>query len=458
MITKFIDRKEEIKSLERRYKKREFEFIPIYGRRRIGKTELILQFIKNKKSIYFLATAGTKKENIERFKTASSHLIDLSAIKEEWEAIFEYIKNNLKERVVIVIDEFPYLIETERGLSSVFQAIVDLHLKNSKIFLILSGSSLSMMYKEVLTYRAPLYGRRTGQIHLKQLKFKDVIKFFDKPLEEIIKIYSVCGGVPAYLNEFKENKEFFTLVKKKVLDKNSPLREEVTFLLRQEFRDPKVYMSVLSAMALGNRNLGKIINYCGFDSKTGIMPYLNALEYLEYVKRELPITEKPRSKKGMYFISDRFFEFWFRFARANYSIIEQDVDKGLEKVKRDFSSYVGFVFEDICKEFLWELRFKKEIFNFDRIGRWWRKDKEIDIVALNEQTKQILFAECKWQDRVNAKKVLAELKEKAQLVDWHNEKREEYYALFAKSFKEKIKQPGLMLFDLKDMERLCRVH
>ncbi len=453
MITEFINREAELKSLEERYKKNSFEFIPIYGRRRVGKTELILQFIKNKKSIYFLATAGTKRENIERFKVASSHLIDLSSIKEDWEAIFEYLKNHIKERAIIVIDEFPYLIETEKGLSSIFQAIVDLHLKDSKTFLILSGSSLSMMYKEVLTYRAPLYGRRTGQIHLKQLRFKDVVKFFNKPLEEIIKIYSVCGGVPAYLNEFRENKNLFSLIKEKILNKNSILKEEVPFLLRQEFRNPKVYMAIISAMAMGYRNLGKIINYCGFESKTGIMPYLNSLEYLDYIRREIPITEKQRSKKGLYFISDNFFGFWFRFVRANQSIIEQDVNKGLEKIKKDFISHVSFVFEYVCKEFLWETKLKRKVFDFEKIGRWWYKDKEIDIVALNEKTREILFTECKWKDKVNAEKVLRELKEKSKYVQWHNDNRKESFAIFAKSFKRKIKEKNVFLFDLKDLEK-----
>lgn len=445
-----------MKFLEERYKKAGFEFIPIYGRRRIGKTELILQFIKNKRAIYFLATAGTKKENIERFKAASSQSIELSAVKEDWEPIFEYIKNHTRQKIIIVIDEFPYLIESEKGLPSTFQAIVDLHLKNSRIFLILSGSSLSMMYKEVLTYKAPLYGRRTGQIHLNRLRFKDVVKFFDKPFEEIIEIYSVCGGVPAYLNEFRANKPFFRLIKEKILEKNSILREEVPFLLRQEFRDPKVYMTILSAMAMGFRNLGKIINYCGFESKTGIMPYLKALEYLEYIRREIPITEKSRSKKGLYFINDNFFEFWFKFVRANNSIIEQDVDRGLKNIKKDFNSYAGFVFEDICKELLWELRVRKNIFDFDKIGRWWHKDNEIDIVALNSETKEILFAECKWQEKVDAEKILYELKEKAKLVYWHSEKRREYYAIFAKSYGEKIEEPNLMLFDLKDLEKTLK--
>ncbi|HEC89868.1 MAG TPA: ATP-binding protein, partial [Thermoplasmatales archaeon] len=326
----FVDRKEELDILEKKFMEKQFHFFPIYGRRRVGKTELIKQFIKDKKAIYFLATSGSKRENIERFKEAAKEIIDISFVTESWREIFEYLSKHLEEKTIIVIDEFPYLVETEKGLSSIFQYIVDMYLSNTNNFLILCGSSLGMMYKEVLGYRAPLYGRRTGQLEISPLSFKESAGFFkDKKIREKIEIYSICGGVPAYLKEFMENKNIFTLIKEKILSKGSPLLEEIPFILRQEFREPKTYMSILSAISLGNRNLGKIVNYCGFQSKTGIMPYLYNLENLGYIKRELPVTEKPRSKRGLYFISDNYFDFWFKFIRRNMSLIEIDIRKAL---------------------------------------------------------------------------------------------------------------------------------
>ena len=457
MLTKtFVNRESELKALEKRYKKRGFEFVPIYGRRRVGKTELILQFIKNKKSIYFLATSGSKKENITRFKQAASKAIDLSPIREEWEDIFEYIKENVRDRLIIVIDEFPYLLESEQGLSSIFQRIIDTILKDGNIFLILCGSSLSMMYKEVLTYKAPLYGRRTGQIHPKPLNFRDAAKFFQrKSLEEIIRIYSVCGGMPAYLKEFVENKNTFSLIREKILEKDAILREEPMFLLRMEFRDPKIYSSILTAISLGNRTLGRIISYCGFPNKTGIMPYLYNLEYLEYVEREVPVTEKQRSKKGLYFIKDYFFDFWFKFVRPNISLLEQSADDVTKKIKEKFNTHVSYAFENICREMLFYIR----PIEFTKIGKWWHKDNEIDIVALNEKTKEILLCECKWKEKVNAKKVCRELAEKAQYVQWNNEERKESLTVFARSFKEKIEEfegRKVYCFDLRDLERFVR--
>ncbi len=464
MITEFINRESELGILNKKYRNREFEFIPIYGRRRVGKTEIILNFILDKKSIYFLATSGTQKENIEKFKSAAKNSIDLSFVQYDWEAIFKYIKENINERLVIIIDEFPYLLETEQGLSSIFQRIVDLYLKDSNFFLILCSSSLSMMYKEVLIYKAPLYGRRTGQLEINPLKFKDVIKFFKKPFEEIVFIYSICGGVPAYLKEFIENKTLIEIIAEKMLVRGSLLREEVPFLLREEFRDPKVYLSIMASISLGYRKLGSIINYCGFKDKTSITPYLHNLESLNYIKRELPITEKPRSKKGLYFINDNFFNFWLKMVRNNFEIIDKDIKIAIKKIKKELDPHVSFIFEDICKQFLWE----KILIDFTKIGKQWGKIKnkpkgentyEIDIVALNENTTEILFCECKWQNNVDVIKVINSLIEKANYVEWYNDKRKESYSIFAKSFKKKIKEfngKKVYCYDLRDIERVLK--
>ena len=254
------------------------------------------------------------------------------------------------------------------------------------------------------------------------------------------------------LEEFMENKNIFTLIKEKILSKGSPLLEEIPFILRQEFRDPKTYMSILSAISLGNRNLGKIVNYCGFQSKTGIMPYLYNLENLGYIKRELPVTEKPRSKRGLYFISDNYFDFWFKFIRRNMSLIEIDIRKALGEIKKKFNEHVAFIFEDICKEYLVHSKF----FDFTKIGRWWYKDKEIDLIGFNEVDKRILFVECKWHNNINAEKIAEELLDKSKYVQWYNDEREEYLVIFAKTFKEKISEyqdRKVYCFDLKDIER-----
>ena len=453
----FIGRKSELEFLNSAYKRGGFQFVPIYGRRRIGKTELILQFIKDKKAIYFVATSGTKNENIERFKVAAKEIIDLSFIRNEWEDIFEYMAKNIKEEVILAIDEFPYLVDSERGLSSIFQKSVDEYLKSSNIFLILCGSSLSMMWKEVLAYKAPLYGRRTGQIELKPFRFPEVMEFTGKGIEDSLRIYSVCGGVPAYLKEFQSNKGLFDNIKEKILARGSVLNEEALFLMRQEFREPKVYMSILSALSLGMNSLGKIISFCGFRDKAGIVPYLHNLESLHYIKRELPVTESLRSKKGNYVITDNYFSFWFRFVRPNESLADENPNDAIKLIKKDFDLYVSKIFENVCRSELISIIPSR----FSAIGRWWGKTpdgvEEIDIVAFNGETKDILFAECKWKNKEMKIKDFFSLVAKADHVEWNKGKRTESFALFSRNgFDKKLieyaRENRILLYTIRDID------
>ena len=447
MITKFIDRENELEALDKEYKKQNFTFFPIYGRRRIGKTELIKQFIENKPHIYFLATEGTEKENILNFKNAAQNIIDLSSIKDDFETIFKYITKNMKDKQVIVIDEYPFLVKSNKAISSNFQRIIDQYLSKSNIFLILCGSSVGMMYKEVLGYKAPLYGRRTGQIELDPFSFEDVVNLLNKSLEECIEIYGICGGVPFYLKEFVEKKDFFKLVEEKVLSKEALLNKEVIFILREELDEISRYASIINAIALGNTKMSEIMNQCGFKERLNITPYLNVLERLGIVKKEVSITSGKRAR-GIYKIKDNFFKFYFRFVRPNESILE-DKPKGLlNEIKKDYNKYIGEVFESISKEFL----MKK--YNFSKIGRWWHKDKEIDIVGIDQNSKKIMFFEIKWKKlSLNQSfKILSELQEKSEFVNWSKNKTKQEYGIIAKKIEDKniLQDKGFYAYDLDD--------
>ena len=447
MITDFKNREEELKTLNQEYKKTTFSFYPIYGRRRIGKTELIKQFIKNKPHIYYLATEGTEKENITNFKKAAENIINLSMIKDDFEEIFKYVKNTLKKRTIIVIDEFPFLTKANKAISSKFQRIIDLHLKKSNIFLILCGSSVSMMYKNILGYKAPLYGRRTGQIELKPFTFKNIKKILNKPTEECIKIYGICGGIPFYLKEFTEKKDIYKLINEKIFSNTSILNKEVIFLLREEIDEISRYASITTAVALGYTKLGEIMNYCGLKEKLNIAPYLNVLERIGIIEKETPITSKKRAK-GIYKIKDQFFRFYFHYIRPNESIIENDKQTALKILKKDYNSFLGNVFERISKEFI--IAKHKPT----KIGSWWHKDKEIDIVAINEIKKQIIFLECKWK-KINYNqtlKIIKDLKEKAKHVKWLNKSRKEKYGVIAKTIEKKneLRKKGFHVYDLND--------
>jgi len=464
MISIFIDRTKELDFLNERYKLRGPDFFVIYGRRRVGKTELMKHFIKNKPHIYYLADRIPENEQLKILTGMTVKFYNdqslVSRPPKDWYSLFEYISENTgKERLVLVIDELPHLFSTNKAMSSIFQKIWDEHLKHTNIFLIVCGSSISMMEKDVLSYKSPLYGRRTGQWKLEALNFSEIKHFFPKhSTEEQIEIFSILGGVPQYLVEFDELLPVFENIEKFILTKGKFMYEEVEFLLREELREPAIYFLILKSIALGNAKFGHILNYTGLE-KTKLTIYLQTLEKLNIIKRILPVTEKnSKSKKSFYIISDNFVKFWFSFVFPNRVYIEQGKKDFVlsKKIKPVFSKFVSFCFEDICRAFVQETE------EYDKTGMWWgfhreneiRKEIEIDIVAINEQAKDILFVECKWQSKVNAEKILAELKEKAKHVEWNNEKRKEHYAVFAKSFSKRIKE--CKCYDLKDMEKVLR--
>ena len=454
----FIDREEELKTLKERYLSGKAEFIIIYGRRRIGKTELIEKFLEEDgvKGIRLLAREESKALQLKRFKEKLAEFFNDNLLKTvelmEWDSFFEYLNNKCrKERIVIAIDEFPYLVKEDKSLPSILQDYWDTKLRNTKIFLILLGSSISMMEK-LMGYKSPLYGRRTGQILLGPLKFVHVFKYV-KDIKKAIEIYGVFGGTPAYLIEVDLNRDILWNIENKILKKDSFIFRDVEFILREELDEPRYYFSILHSISRGNRKLGEICNDTGL-SKSVVNKYLSVLIDLHLVKRVVPVTESYKSKRGLYFIADNMFEFWFRFVFPYVDLIESYGSKFVidNYISKSLNEFLGLKFEDIILELIPKLIPKR----FTKLGKWWHKDKEIDIVALNEQTKEILFAECKWSDKINPEEICKDLIEnKIPYVNWYNDERKEYIAIFAKSFKKKIEEfEGRKVFcwDLKDLK------
>lgn len=444
----------ELEFLERKHSEDAPNLIVLYGKRRVGKTELIKKFLQGKKGTYILCTKDSMEENAKEMKqkffelTGKEYFLGLET--KSFFDLFKYLAGEVKEKkAVIVIDEFSYLIEMDPGVVSVFQKIWDEVLAGTKTFLILCGSSISMMETEVIGEKSPLYGRRTGDWKVEPLKFPEVRHFFASyGIEELIKAWAVCGGTPFYLSKMDPGLSVDENIKQKILAKGEVLYSEPKVLLKEEFREPATYTLILKYLSLGYNTQGKLSAATGIE-KGNLSKYLSVLEETHIVKHVLPLGQR---KRGLYVINDRFFSFWFRFVYPSLSDLELGlVEDVFSRISRDMNSYYGMAFEEL----MFELLRLKEIlpFDFREVRRWWYKEKEIDAVAINGDTKEIMFCECKWQDKVDAKRVLAELKEKAGFVDWNREGRREHYAIFAKSFKEKFEAPGLALFDLGDLEK-----
>ena len=467
-IQKFINRKRELNFLRREHQKPKPFFIVLYGRRRVGKTELIKQFIKDQKAVYLLSTQEVEKENVVSFSEELADFFGDYSVKinpfSDFKQIMEYLKSKLKEirtKTIIVFDEFPYLVDANNTIPSLLQKYWDQYFKESNLGFILCGSSIGAMESEVLGHKSPLYGRRSGQWKVNLLLFKDVIKFFPSlDFKSQMELYSVVGGIPLYLLEMDSQLSVIKNVNLNIARKGAFLYEEPIFILKEELREPKIYFSLLKEIAAGKIRLNDLKNALGVE-RTLLGRYIETLETLDLIEKQIPVTVEPRSKNTCYFMKDNFFRFWFKFIFPYRKNLEMNENKEfLDNLKRNFNVFMGFSFEQICTEFL--LRQQDLLFNFTKIGRQWGKFKgepgknnyEIDICGLNEKEKKILFGECKWKDKVNAYAVLNQLKKKVEYVDWFKDDRKEYYCLFAKSFKEKIQEKNVYLFDLKDLEKV----
>lgn len=435
---KFIDRERELSALEKFWKGKEAQMIVIYGKRRIGKTELIKQFIKGKPHIYSLAQRINEYENIRLLSEAVGEFFADEILMrkgfENWMWLFEYLRKHANRRLILVIDEFPYLAEANKGMSSIFQAGWDEYLKDIPIFLILCGSSIAMMEEKVLSYKAPLYGRRTGQIFLKPFSFSIARKFYPRlSFERCLELYSIAGGNPSYLKRFNPRLSLEANIKENILQPEAFLYNEVEFILREELREPRNYFAILKSIALGKSKISEIVNETGLEK--GILhKYLFILEDLHAIQKKVPVTEKNplKSRKGIYKLQDQFFKFWFRYILPNKGNIEEGrVDFVLRKIKRDFNLLVAESYEQVAKELV--KNYEREIFPISKIGRWWDRNEEIDIVALNEEGNKVLLGEVKWSNKPVGVNIYEELKRKAQRIELGKGKRSEYFCLFSKS-------------------------
>ena len=328
-MEKFISRENELEYLNKEYNKKESSLIILYGRRRIGKTSLIKEFGKNKNMLYFLATEESETQNMKQLLDAYYRKSEYQGIvvsMQDWESIFKFIiSNKSEEKKIIVIDEFQYLGKTNPAFPSIFQKIWDNILKDENVMVILCGSLINMMESQTLNYSSPLYGRRNGQIKLKQISFKSYKEFFSKNIteKELIEKYAVTGGVPKYIESFKESNNILTEIKENIMNNQSYLYEEPYFLLQNEVSEVGSYFSIIKTIASGERKMGNIASKLSVNP-TNLSKYLQTLINLDILEREVPITEEnpEKSKKGRYSIKDNFISFWFQFIYPNKVFLE----------------------------------------------------------------------------------------------------------------------------------------
>lgn len=426
----FIGRERELAALNKLYASDKFEFAVIYGRRRVGKTALINQFIKDKKAVYFTGVESNALQNLENL---SKSILEYSAgIRTEtaflsFQAALEYVfQLSERERLILVLDEYPYAARSFASLASTLQLLIDRYKERSRLMLILCGSSMSYMEDQVLAYKAPLYGRRTAQMKLKPFEFETVCRYLRYfPAEDKMLLYGAVGGTPQYLLQVDDRLSVKENIENLFLDPSSALYEEPQNLLKQEVREPAIYNAVVTAIAGGASRMAEISTKVGEDTSVCAV-YLKNLISLGLVRRETPYGEK-KSRKSIYVIEDNMFRFWYRFVPENSSMIARGAAELVyRRIEPYFSDYVGKIFEDICKQYLWKQMLEgKCLVEFRDLGRWWGTDPavksqaEIDIMG-DQDGDTALFGECKWTKEKVDTGVLETLAQRSRIFHYRN--------------------------------------
>ena len=419
----FVGRTRELKKLQSLYNSNQFEFAVFYGRRRVGKTTLINEFIKDKKAVYYMAVEGTRKENLSGLSKALLMTGEAAGGAEflDYTNLFNYIDTlcQSQERLIIVIDEYPYLAASYPAVSSMLQSHIDQCWKNSKLFLILCGSSMSFMEEQVLGYKSPLYGRRTAQFKIHPFTFFEARRMllgFSEEAQAIL--YGVTGGIPEYISRIDVDKSLDDNIVDLFFDESGRLFEEPVNLLKQELREPASYHSIISAIA------------------SGASSQITSLISLGIIRKEIPITENAASRKTLYQLEDSMFLFWYRFVRPNISSITRGVGSTIYKtlVKAQIRDFMGKIFENICQQYLFHPKIYESLpFPIGNVGRWWgnnpvkKRQEEIDIMAIQEP--YVLLGECKWKNAPVDMDTVHTLLERGGLFHYP----EKYYFLFSKS-------------------------
>ena len=434
----FVGRELELHSLNKLYESDNFEFAVIYGRRRVGKTALINEFTKDKDTIFFTGVETNAKQNLDNlsrsimeYNTGIASGASFHNFQMALEHVFEIARN---KRIIFVMDEYPYVARASKSLASTLQLLIDKNKDTSKLFLILCGSSMSYMEDHVLAYKAPLYGRRTAQFKIKPFEFSEACRYFKNfSNEDKALAYGIVGGTPQYLMQLDDRLSIEENIKNTHLNPSSIIFEEPNNLLKQEVREPAVYTAIITAIASGASKMNEISSKIG-ENTSICAAYIKNLIALGIVKKESPYGEKS-TRKTIYSIEDNMFRFWYRFVPENTSVISRGaIDLAYSRIAPEIPSYMGSVFEDICKQYLWKLLLEgKCAVNFTDIGRWWgtnpktKSQEEIDIMGADKDA--ALFAECKWTNEKVDLGVLETLVERSTLFSC----KKTHFYVFAKT-------------------------
>ncbi|MGN0367883.1 MAG: ATP-binding protein [Wujia sp.] len=432
----FIGREKELHALEDFYEKDGMAMTVIYGRRRIGKSTLIAEFVKDKKVIFYTATKVGKDRNLELFSKQVTELFlpDIDDIHfRTIEAVFDFIEKNMTdEKIVLVIDELPYWAEKDEALLSILQKYMDTVWKDKQLKIILCGSSLSFMEQKVLSEKSPLFGRRDSQIKLDAFDYLDAARFVPGySHEEQAICYGITGGVAKYLSMLDSSKSLDENIVRLFFRTDGYLYDETRNLITQEFSDITVVNNIIEQIASGETTVNSIANKIGEKEPT-ILYHLDKLINVGLVEKKKCITEEKNKKKTQYVLKDHMFKFWYEFIPKATSVIEMGQGELYyqKAVKPVLHSFMGSVFEDMCRYYTLQHGILREFDCFlTDVGVWWGTETiqdengvkkgqpfDIDVVGISEIDKKAVVGECKFKNEKIDKGIYETLKRRADLI------------------------------------------
>ncbi|MBQ9395084.1 MAG: ATP-binding protein [Proteobacteria bacterium] len=456
----FVGRKRELAIFEQCYRSEKFECLVLYGRRRVGKTALIREFIRNRRCVFFTGVETTSEENLNMLSQSiwlCDHEDGEWPIYPSFDAAFKAIANMCNEqKLIVVLDEYPYLAKSYPAISSILQKNIDLYYQsNGNLMLVLCGSSMSFMEHQVMGYQSPLYGRRTAQLKLEPFKFFEIPAFYTTlPAESMAVVYGVTGGIPKYIQFFDENKSIQENLCEQFLTTSGYLYEEPSNLLKQELREPAIYHAMIRAIASGQSKMSSIANALGMSSSS-LSPYLSKLQELGIIQKKCPVPDTG-AKKSIYEVADMMFKFWYLTVPGQNNLIQRSLsERAYKNIIPTLETYMGKVFEQICVDYMWK-EYDNLPVQFTEIGTWWganrnkKQTEEIDIVATDGNS--AIFCECKWRNKTITEDVLQILIERSMLIDMQHR----YYILFSKSnFSQECRKAanrlGIQLIQFEEM-------
>jgi len=420
----FLDRQRELQQIEKLWDSPHAEFLVLYGRRRVGKTALLVEWIGRSKqrALYWVATHTSSANQLRSFSQAVYNFANPDTPAPEnfsytnWKQAFQQVALLAeKERLALFIDEFTYLLEVTPDIAGQLQNLWDHLLSKCNLLLCLSGSHLGMMKREFLSYQAPLYGRASAQLYLQPFSFGATARFFPNySAVDRVAIYAIFGGVPAYWERINPRKSISQNIKDNLLTPINLLQAEPKLLLQDFVSDPHNYISILSAIAKGAHVVKEIVASTGLASGH-VSKYLSVLKDSGFVERRIPLTVKKNSRAGRYHITDPYLRFYFRFLENRQEQLALGIqDQALAEISKHLIDFIGtYTWEEICREWTIRAGAKGELpYLPDQVGSTWNAKAQVDVVGLNSMEKTLILGECKWTRSQAKPRMLKELIEK----------------------------------------------